>query len=198
MNDEKPVHQTLGEVIERVESDRALLLAASRNLTQSQLDFQPAEDRWSIGENLDHLALVEKGVGRIITKKVAEAQAAGKPVAIEAPSQLTSLDGYAISSSTRKMKVPDPRIMPRHGVEKDELFASLDASRNDLRKSFAALADYDLSVHTFPHPLLGEINLYQWILFIGQHERRHLNQINSVLADPRFPTNERIDAADLD
>lgn len=190
MSNEKPLHQTLGEVVERVESDRALLLAASRELTQMQLDFQPAEDRWSIGENLDHLALVEKGIGRLISMKVAEAQKSEKPVAIETPSQLASLDAYDIPNNQRKIKVPDPKLAPRHGIAKDELFARLDASRNELRKSFAALAEYDLAAHTFPHPVFGEINLYQWILFIGHHERRHLNQINSVLADPRFPAAE--------
>lgn len=194
MSNEKPLHQTLGEVVERVESDRAMLLAASRNLTQAQLDFQPAEDRWSIGENLCHLALTEKGVGRLISMKVAQAQKAEKHVAIETPSQLTSLDAYDIPNNKRKMKVPDPKLTPRHGIAKDELFTRLDESRNALRTSFASLAEYDLAAHTFPHPVFGEINLYQWILFIGHHERRHLNQINSVLADPRFPATESINA----
>lgn len=195
MSEEKSIHRTLGEIIERVESDRALLLAASRDLEQAQLDFQPAEDRWSIGENLDHLALVEKGIGRLVTMKVQDAQTAAKFAAIETPSQLASLDRYDIPNNSRKLKVPDPKITPRHGIAKDELFAHLEESRDELRKSFAALSDYDLAAHTFPHPLLGELNLYQWILFIGQHERRHLNQINSVLADPCFPTIERNNVA---
>ncbi|MEA2712972.1 MAG: hypothetical protein QOK27_933, partial [Gemmatimonadales bacterium] len=30
---------------------------------------------------------------------------------------------------------------------------------------------------TFSHPLLGSLDLYQWILFVGQHEARHAAQI---------------------
>ena len=32
----------------------------------------------------------------------------------------------------------------------------------------------------FPHPVWGPINLYQWLLFVGAHEQRHLAQINAL------------------
>jgi hypothetical protein len=28
--------------------------------------------------------------------------------------------------------------------------------------------------------VLGEIDLYQWILFVGQHEKRHLSQLEEI------------------
>jgi hypothetical protein len=28
-----------------------------------------------------------------------------------------------------------------------------------------------------PHPVLGPINLYQWIAFVGAHEARHAAQV---------------------
>jgi uncharacterized damage-inducible protein DinB len=181
------MHTTLAEIVETIEADRAALVAAGRELTQEQLDFRPAEDRWSVSENLDHLAKVEKGIARLLAMKIAEARASGKPAAIAGPSQLRTLDRFDIPNNSRKIKVPDEKVAPHHGVAKAELFGNLEASRRSLRESLDQLADYDLSSHTFPHPLFGEINLYQWVLFVGQHERRHLNQIKSVLADSRFP-----------
>lgn len=180
------MHQALAEIIELIEADRAALLAVSCELTQAQLDFRSDDECWSIGENLDHLGKVEKGVARLLQVKISEAQSNGTPASLSIPSQLTSLDNYPIAVATRKMKAPE-RVTPRYGVAKAELFGALEATRFDLRKATGALAEYDLSTHTFPHPALGEINLYQWILFIGQHGRRHLHQIKRILAEPSFP-----------
>jgi hypothetical protein len=34
----------------------------------------------------------------------------------------------------------------------------------------------------YPHSMLGALTLYQWILFLGQHELRHAKQIQSISA----------------
>jgi len=31
------------------------------------------------------------------------------------------------------------------------------------------------------HPILGELDLYQWLIFLGQHESRHRKQIERTL-----------------
>ncbi len=31
------------------------------------------------------------------------------------------------------------------------------------------------------HPVLGELDLYQWLIFLGQHESRHKKQIERTL-----------------
>lgn len=179
-----PAHTTPGEIVDALDGARSALLDTSRDLTQAQLDSRPDPERWSIGENLDHLARVERGVASLLRKKLDEARAAGEPVA--APPQIATLDRFQIATNPRKVKAPD-RVAPEHGVARDELLARLERGRAELRDAYDALADYDLTAHTFPHPALGEINLYQWVIFVAQHERRHLNQINSVLADPNFP-----------
>jgi len=35
-----------------------------------------------------------------------------------------------------------------------------------------------------PHPVLGPINLYQWISFVGGHEARHAAQIAELQPSP--------------
>jgi hypothetical protein len=32
----------------------------------------------------------------------------------------------------------------------------------------------------FPHRLLGPLNLYQWVIFMGAHELRHAQQIREA------------------
>ena len=45
----------------------------------------------------------------------------------------------------------------------------------------------DLRDHFGPHPLLGPMDAYQWILLISAHSERHTKQIEEVKADPNFP-----------
>jgi hypothetical protein len=39
----------------------------------------------------------------------------------------------------------------------------------------------------YPHPALGPINAYQWLLVMGGHESRHRRQINGIKADANYP-----------
>jgi len=34
-----------------------------------------------------------------------------------------------------------------------------------------------------PHPVLGPINIYQWLLFVGSHETRHTGQVREIAAE---------------
>jgi hypothetical protein len=34
---------------------------------------------------------------------------------------------------------------------------------------------------TATHPRLGVIDVYQWALFIGQHEARHTRQVSEIV-----------------
>jgi hypothetical protein len=38
-------------------------------------------------------------------------------------------------------------------------------------------ADVDLGRLRFPHPVLGRIDMYQWIPYIGKHEMRQIERI---------------------
>ena len=33
-----------------------------------------------------------------------------------------------------------------------------------------------------PHPRLGTLDMYQWLVFLGRHESRHLAQIERTIA----------------
>jgi hypothetical protein len=39
----------------------------------------------------------------------------------------------------------------------------------------------DLTRLSAPHPIFGPINGYEWVLFIGQHEERHLGQLRDTV-----------------
>jgi len=60
-------------------------------------------------------------------------------------------------------------------------------SRDILTAIRPRLEVIDVSTVSFTHPVFGPLNLYEWVLFIGMHENRHLAQIESVMSSPDFP-----------
>ncbi|MDB4881091.1 MAG: hypothetical protein JWL60_2537, partial [Gemmatimonadetes bacterium] len=62
---------------------------------------------------------------------------------------------------------------------------ALAGSRSELHAAIAAADGLALQTVRHAHPRLGEIDLYQWLLFIGQHEARHVPQVVEIVARVR-------------
>jgi hypothetical protein len=60
------------------------------------------------------------------------------------------------------------------------MLTKLDESRRTLRASLPALDGLALGEISYAHPLLGRLTIYQWLLFLGQHEARHADQIREI------------------
>ena len=44
----------------------------------------------------------------------------------------------------------------------------------------------ELRNHIAPHPTMGDLDAYQWILLISAHSERHVAQIRNVKGHPDF------------
>jgi hypothetical protein len=176
----------LQEVVEAVSSDREALTEAVAGLSDNQLDYKPAEGDWSISDLLHHLALSDEAnvkLTGVMLKQAEEKKLPPDPSPDE--SVLGCLDGFTETLGA-KVKAPD-RVAPRSHLPAPESLARLSASREQLMKSLAQLAAYDLSLLTWPHPFLGPLNMYQWLMMAGRHERRHTAQIERIKSSPGFP-----------
>jgi len=55
----------------------------------------------------------------------------------------------------------------------------------EAREGFAAMESGDglaLGEIRHTHPRFGELDLYQWCLFVAEHEKRHVTQLRGVVA----------------
>lgn len=95
---------------------------------------------------------------------------------------MSSLDSFQLSVPLTKLTAPE-MVAPSGNERIEESLGSLERSRTRLRDALIAGADLDLCAVTRPHLVLGEINLYQWALFVGQHEDRHRKQIERTLRE---------------
>jgi len=104
-----------------------------------------------------------------------------------------SPSAFVISLDTLAQQFDTQRIATRDKFRPTGLpsIAQSLSSLNDIQEQLCNLSprlnSVDLCGVTFPHWVLGPINLGQWLVFIGYHEQRHLNQVLSILAQPDFP-----------
>jgi hypothetical protein len=174
------MHARLAEAMDYVEEKRKELLQSFAGVSADRLGRKPSDGAWSVAEILDHLGIVESGVARLIAKRAGKAREAGLGEEKSTESVLASFDQQRGQLETMKMQSPTT-VEPRTNADLTEALEGLKASRESLRAAALAANGLSLSEIKHTHPFLGELDLYQWIIFLGQHEARHRKQIERTL-----------------
>jgi len=163
---------------------RKMFLDSVAGLTPEQWNFKAAPDRWSIAECAEHIAVSEDFMFGLVTNQLMKspadpskrAQVAGKDELIV----------KQVPERTQKFKAPEV-IAPTHRwASPADIVAHFKESR-DRDIAYVESTEDDLRDHFVPHPVLGPLDGYQWILLMSAHSERHTEQINEVKADPKFP-----------
>lgn len=175
------MHRRLAEVAQYVDAQRDALLAAAEPLPDAQWTIRPAPDRWSVSDVFEHLHRVERGSARLIARRAAEARAAGHPAEEDDSSVMDCLAFAALTDRSRPVTAPE-RVAPEGGWTRTAALAAIAGSRAELHAAIAAADGLALQSVRHEHPRIGEIDLYQWILFIGQHEARHVPQVREIVS----------------
>jgi uncharacterized damage-inducible protein DinB len=176
-----PMHRRLHELAEYVEMQRTALLETAATLSADRWGERPAPDRWSVNELIEHLAMVEHSCARVIAKAVAESRAASLGAESDESSVLAALDHARVTDRSNRMQVPD-RVAPTGRLRRQQSLDALAASRAELRQALRDADGLALGTIRRQHARLGELDLYQWILFVGQHEARHRSQLGEIVA----------------
>lgn len=173
----------ISELLDYAEAQRQALLLAVAEVPQSTRDTRPGPESWSVAEVLEHLHLVERNVARLVSKGVAQARVADPPPASErrsaAGAVLASLDTLRLTQRGPPVRAPE-RVSPRGELTAAAAEAALVESRAALREALFAGDGLPLELVSVPHPIYGPLDLYQWALFVGQHEARHTAQIREI------------------
>jgi uncharacterized damage-inducible protein DinB len=176
------MHPRLEEVLNYLDSERAALSDAVELVPTELRDQPPGPDRWSVAQVLQHLVIIEKRIGMGITKWVGDAVAGGLGPELETSSMLNSLDLALIADRSRRRNAPD-EVRPDGNLDAASAWTALAQTRAALRAGALAGDGLALGEVIQPHPVLGPINLYQWLLFVGSHEVRHTAQVREIAAE---------------
>lgn len=158
---------------------RGQLLRAVEDLSDDEQGFRPAPDRWSAAQLCEHLSIVEGNVVGLLGKLLARAEQSGSLRAEGAAFEPVSVEEFVERSRTMKFEAPE-RLRPADATPLADSLQRLRDSRAALHGLRPVIERADGRALSFPHPAWGPLNLYQWLLFIGAHESRHLAQIESL------------------
>lgn len=156
---------------------------AVKGLSDEQLKFKPAPDRWSVEECLKHIAVTEQALWGMTEGNIKQ------PANPDKRTEIKSSDEdiiKMIENRTQKIQTADP-LKPENTPFKSaaEAQESFKTTREKIIE-FVNTTNDDLRNHVATLPI-GMFDSYQMLLFIGAHSNRHTQQIEEVKADPNFP-----------
>ncbi len=170
--------------VQYLEQTRDGVVTAVKGLSDAQMKFKPAPDRWSVAETLEHITVSEDFLFQNVTNNIMKAPAG-------APDRDTAkIDAFVLSAipdRSHKAQAPEP-LKPTARWTPAE---TLDHFLQSRAKTIAFLqSTQDLRAHVVTSPPLNQpMDAYDWLLFISAHSERHTKQILEVKADPNFPKN---------
>jgi DinB superfamily len=154
-------------------------------LSEAQLNFKPAPDRWSISECIKHIAVTEIALWQMTDAALKQ------PANPEKRSDIKVTDEQVVQmleSRDKKIKTAPP-LEPQNTSYKSTSAAlsSFFDSRKKLME-FVMTTNTEMRDHVVTLPF-GSFDTYQMVLFIAAHSNRHTQQIEEVKADPNYPKN---------
>jgi hypothetical protein len=176
------------EVVEYLSKQREILLASAEGVSEAQLNFKPAADQWSIKEIFHHLWIVEGATAKLMS--IMLKQAVENNLTEETDPEGSVMIGLESleEALSKKFQAPE-RFVPIDAVSLEESISKLGETRIKLTDPLEQLCRYDVTQLTYPHPAVGPLDTYQWVMVMGSHEGRHTRQINRVKEDANYPAN---------
>ncbi|XZF16536.1 DinB family protein [Chitinophagaceae bacterium MMS25-I14] len=168
------------QLLQQTEND---VFAAVKGLSDEQLDYKPATDKWSVAECVKHIAAAEKELWAIAEPVLSQAPNSEKRADIKFMDDelIKAVEDRSHKSKTFAALEPGnssyktiEEALAAFKVNREKLIALVNNTQVDLRSHVVVLQ-------------VGTYDLYQYILLIGAHSNRHTQQIDEVKANKDFP-----------
>jgi uncharacterized damage-inducible protein DinB len=167
-------------VVRYLALSRERLLEAINGLNQEQQRYRPAANRWSVADCVEHVTVTERAILEEIQRRV-----------VQPPKPYTGQrvpDQVILKSFPRRTRmIAAPEFLPAGRWSTFEELTRQFESARERSLRFAAVTRSDLRNYLFAHPQFGELDCYQWLLFVAAHCERHARQAADVIAHPAFP-----------
>ncbi len=172
------------KVIKLLKDSQKETLDSLESLSDEQLKFKSAPEKWSVIEVAEHIMMAEGLLFGAMEQALAtkpnpdwEAKTKGKTEFLE----------KVMVNRQGKAQAPES-IVPTGKLSRAELIAKYKEVRAKTLK-FTEETQLPLKAHTFDHPfpVFGTLNAYQWLIYVPLHNMRHNLQIAEVKANPGFP-----------
>lgn len=171
------MHPRTQEILDHLDASHAELRRVVDAVPEGLRERRPAPERWSAAEVLEHLARVEGLIAGLLREPLAEAARLGEDP--ETDPVLPRLPVVKFLDRRRPIAATESG-MPTGELDLPAAWEALEAQHTTLRRAAEAANGCALGEVKRPHPFLGELDLYQWFIFVGSHELRHAAQLREI------------------
>lgn len=158
-------------------------LKSIEGLTIEQLTFKAKDSKWCIMDCAEHIALAEQTLSNVIQKQLKE------PADSLKSEYLKMTEKKIITRLTfRLVKVKSPEVIKPSGkFESIEAIKKAFIAQRDSAIDYVNTTNDPLHFHFWKHPATGTVDLYQTIILMSAHTKRHILQIEEVKQSSKFP-----------
>lgn len=169
--------------INQLKASREKFINSVAGLSETQLKFKTAPDRWSVSEVAEHITLAEDFLFNYYSNQVLKSPATPEKERKVSDDQVQTL----MSDRSQKAQAPEP-VKPGKNAWPNITETMQEFEKRRARTiDFVKTTDIDLRSHFGGFGPGQEIDGLQWLLVISGHVERHVLQINEVKADTNFP-----------
>ncbi len=172
------LHPRIAEAIVELNAAQEHMLDTLRALPDEVRAAPPQPGAWSIAQIVEHIVLVEDSCGRLISTLSAQA---ADTIETDDSSMRGCLEEFGVLDPESRLVAPT-RVIPVTDVPLKDSLTAQSQVRERLIVALTKASGRALATVSFPHPLLGSMNGYQWIHLIAHHQRRHTAQMQRVAA----------------
>jgi hypothetical protein len=144
--------------LDRLKTQHEVIDLLISGLSEEELRYRPIPDKWSVHENIAHLACYQP---RVITRT--------EKILVE---DNPAFDSYIPET--------DPNFSQFLTMSVEELLANLKSNRIELVKLVCSLNDEQLK-RTGTHSKFGKMNIIEWTEFFLLHEAHHIYTIFKLI-----------------
>jgi hypothetical protein len=131
------------------------------------------ENKWSIIEILEHIAITDRLVLSFLTRPSANSSENDVVLGFE------KLNRILVGMRARKIVAPD-FLQPKGEIGDIESFEKIFRKQRELLKKSLETGKIVLDNRTYKHPIMGEMTVRDWLNFMPLHAQRHLDQIKEL------------------
>ncbi len=171
---EKDMYEYMDETSDKLEDDVS-------DLSESQFNFKPDAETWSIAECLEHIIKTEGELFKALKETLENDQDEAGEVSMDDAALIAM-----ITNRDQKAKA-SANLQPEHQFENSEEALEAFENQREEIKEYLKNSEADMYSHTFEFPF-ATVDAHQLVLFLAGHTARHTLQIEEVMADPLFPS----------
>ena len=180
---DQALHPVLAAIVVELTHERNGLLAAADRIPVHLRHTRSAPDRWTAAEILAHLAKVEASSGKLFSVHARALREANAPLdtTSDAATIVADFARFPLLVRSRRITAPD-MVTPDADADFDTARLQLESSRAHLLEAIYKANGLPLGSVSAPHPRLGSMTMYEWLLMIARHEARHVEQLRELSA----------------